>query len=169
MTDSGRVLLVPEGHLKGPGTCASTRSSPGFADPQLWYDFVGNIYFCTTCTEAIGSVMGMLPFADVKALKIRLSKYADRVQEQAHKIRELEADNAALRRVSSMSNHPASSPVSSGTEDATSNAGSDDYGVTIPSYEPDADEPVVAEPVKGKRPRNTRAPANDDITAALGI
>lgn len=64
---SDRVQFRNLGELMHPGACALCGSGvreEGYVDPQIYYDYEGQVYFCTTCLEEMAGVIGCLTAAE---------------------------------------------------------------------------------------------------------
>lgn len=79
-----KVQLRAPGQLMHPGACAvcgTGTCDEGFVDPGIYFDYEGQVYFCMTCMDQIGSTIGYLTEKEADFLQQQNSEYLLRISE----------------------------------------------------------------------------------------
>lgn len=79
---SGRVIPIEFGRMLSPAVCGvcrrtGTDNQEVFADPQVYEEFIGNLYICNSCGTAIVDIFGGIPREKYAALLQQVQELLD--------------------------------------------------------------------------------------------
>lgn len=134
---SARIQVRQPGQLMHPGCCTVCGyggADREYVDPAIWFDYEGQIYFCTDCTIQLGETIGMSTPQEFAHLKALYEENAARLKAQEDELNDLRGLRDAVISVTSAS-------ISSDPGNATNHS---DEEPTEPELIP---EPTVSEPL----------------------
>lgn len=164
---SARVQRRGVGELRHPACCAlcgNGTSEKGYVDPDIFYDWEGQVYFCYACTVEMAEAIGCLAPDEAEFLTDQNKELADKLH-QANQ--ELTNANSNLSVFYNAVNAVAVDALMAG-----SNSEPTVEPTPESSGEPNGDgtesEPIVVKSVKKRRPNDSaRTTVSDGADAFL--
>lgn len=160
-----KFKILGRGSLLAPACCASCGGSDAerrYLDLGLFYDFEGQVYFCTICVEEMAETIGLLNSTELEFLQELNTKLAadyselkNRYEEEHERLQHFDSLFAGLTGPSS-----------------------DDVNVTVESESESNAEPVsdgddessdITESVEGEGSTDTLWPERDDESYGLQL
>ena len=169
---SGRVKHIAAGNMMLPACCAmcgNVGNEDGYADPGIFIEWHGNIYFCPSCSFEIAALFGAVEGHRYAEVDAKLTDALILLVEQQAEIARLENNVDAYRNLFSPPDLSGNSIFPDGNVP--------DSAAEYVASEPAEDlarvigeaEAEPAQSVKSKRSANADEPTGSDFAASLGL